>query len=272
MKRVSSVKALAGPAAAALCLLILLFYGVFGDQGQLTTDFSQSGLAPSFAHPFGTDWMGRDMLTRTLFGMSRSLGVGLLAALISAAVALVLGTIAAVGGKQADRAVSWVIDLFLGIPHILLVLLISFALGGGMKGVVVGVAVTHWPSLARVVRSELLSLRSAPYLLASRQLGKGPLFLAARHMLPHLLPQLVVGTVLLFPHAILHESAITFLGFGLSPHEPAMGILLAESMDYLTSGMWWLAVFPGLSLLAGVLLFEYLGSWLQKRFTSEASI
>ena len=91
-------------------------------------------------------------------------------------------------------------------------------------------------------------------------------------MLPHLLPQLVVGTVLLFPHAILHESAITFLGFGLSPHEPAMGILLAESMDYLTSGMWWLAVFPGLSLLAGVLLFQYLGGWLQKRFTKEASI
>ena len=183
-----------------------------------------------------------------------------------------MGTVAAVGGKQADRAVSWIIDLFLGIPHILLVLLISFALGGGMKGVVVGVAITHWPSLARVVRAELLSIRSAPYLLASRQLGKGPLFLAVRHMLPHLLPQLVVGTVLLFPHAILHESAITFLGFGLSPHEPAMGILLAESMDYLTSGMWWLAVFPGLSLLAGVLLFQYLGGWLQKRFTKEASI
>ena len=204
------------------------------------------------------------MLLRTLAGLSTSVLVGLLAATASALIALVLGTVAALGGKRADAAVTWLIDLMMGVPHIVLLILISFALGKGFWGVAIGVAVTHWPSLARVVRAEVLQCKEAAFVSVARKLGQGPVRVATRHMLPYVLPQFIVGLILLFPHAILHEAAITFLGFGLPPEQPAIGVILSESMAYLSAGMWWLAVFPGLALVAVVLLFDAAGSNLRK--------
>ena len=155
-------------------------------------------------------------------------------------------------------------DLFLSVPHLVTLILIAFALGGGLKGVVVGVALTHWPNLTRIIRAEVMQLRSADYVQISRRLGKSRWWIATRHMLPHLIPQLAVGLLLLFPHAILHEAAVTFIGLGLSPHEPAIGIILSESMRYLSTGMWWLAFFPGLSLLVLVRLFDVIGENLRR--------
>ena len=175
-----------------------------------------------------------------------------------------LGALAALGGKKADAAVTWLIDLMLGIPHIVLLILISFALGKGFWGVTIGVAVTHWPSLARVVRAEILQCKQSTFVAAARRLGQTPLRIAAKHMVPYVLPQFIVGLILLFPHAILHEAAVTFLGFGLPPEQPAIGVILSESMAYLSAGMWWLAVFPGLALIATVLLFDLAGSSLRK--------
>ena len=168
------------------------------------------------------------------------------------------------GGKKADAVVTWLIDLMLGIPHIVLLILISFALGKGFWGVTIGVAVTHWPSLARVVRAEILQCKQSTFVAAARRLGQTPLRIAAKHMVPYVLPQFIVGLILLFPHAILHEAAVTFLGFGLPPEQPAIGVILSESMAYLSAGMWWLAVFPGLALIATVLLFDLAGSSLRK--------
>src|SRR5699024_9696633 len=111
------------------------------------------------------------------------------------------------------------------------------------------VALSHWPSLARVIRGEVLQLRGAVYVRTAEKLGVSRLTIARRHLLPHLLPQFLTGLVLQFPHAILHEASVTFLGFGLSPEQPAIGVILSESMSYLTTGKWWLAVFPGLSLV-----------------------
>ena len=119
--------------------------------------------------------------------------------------------------------------------------------------------VTYWPNLARVVRAEVLAVKSAQFVLASRRIGRSRIFIAVRHILPHVIPQYIVGLILLFPHAILHEASITFLGFGLSPEEPAVGVILSESMRYLTSGFWWLTVLPGAALLAIVLLFDAIG-------------
>ncbi len=249
-------------AVAALAAVVVA--GIAVGDAATATDFAQKNLAPSFAHPFGTDWMGRDMLLRTLAGLSTSVLVGLLAATVSAVIALVLGTAAALGGKGVDAAVTWLIDLMMGIPHIVLLILISFALGKGALGVTIGVAVTHWPSLARVVRAEVLQLKGSTFVAAARKLGQGPASIAVRHMLPYVLPQFIVGLILLFPHAILHEAAVTFLGFGLPPEQPAIGVILSESMAYLSAGMWWLAVFPGLALMATALLFDAAGSSLRK--------
>lgn len=249
-------------AVAALAAIVAAGLAVTGSA--MDTDFALKNLAPSWEHPFGTDWMGRDMLLRTLAGLSTSVLVGLLAAGVSSVIALVLGAAAALGGKKVDAVVTWLIDLMMGVPHIVLLILISFALGKGFWGVTIGVAITHWPSLARVVRAEILQCKESTFVAAARKLGQSPARIAVKHMLPYVLPQFLVGLILLFPHAILHEAAITFLGFGLPPEQPAIGVILSESMGYLSAGMWWLAVFPGLALIATVLLFDVAGSNLRK--------
>ena len=248
----------------AVAALAAVVAGVLATDAATATDFAQKNLAPSPAHPFGTDWMGRDMLLRTLAGLSTSVLVGLLAATVSSVIALVMGAVAALGGKKADAVVTWLIDLMMGIPHIVLLILISFALGKGFWGVAIGVAVTHWPSLTRVLRAEILQCKQSAFVAVARKLGQSPARIATRHMLPYVLPQFLVGLILLFPHAILHEAAVTFLGFGLPPEQPAIGVILSESMGYLSAGMWWLAVFPGLALIATVLLFDLAGSSLRK--------
>lgn len=233
--------------------------GVLLEEQAAATDFTRTNLAPGRAFWFGTDWMGRDMFIRTIAGLSLSIRIGALTAAVSAAAALVLGTAAATLGRRADSVISWCIDLVMGIPHILLVMLISIACGRGFAGVVAGVSLSHWPSLARVIRGEVLQLRNAPYILVAEKLGVSKLQIAGRHMLPHLFPQFLTGLILLFPHAILHEASVTFLGFGLSSEQPAIGVILSESMQYLTTGRWWLALFPGLSLVLVVGAFALLG-------------
>ena len=252
---------------AALIFAVLLGVYLSGrllSDDLIAADFSQKAQKPSLEHPFGTDMLGRDMLARTLKGLSISILIGILAAVVSAAVALILGIASAAMGKTVDTVISFCIDLIMGIPHMLLLILISVALGKGMKGVVIGVALTHWPSLARLIRAEVIQLRESPYIQISRKLGKSSWYIARKHMLPHLVPQFIVGLVLMFPHAILHESSITFLGFGLSTEQPAIGIVLSEAMQYLITGKWWLALFPGLLLVFTVVLFYIMGESLRK--------
>lgn len=249
---------------AMVLILFIIVGGIWSGDGAITTSLDEVNLPPSVAHLFGTDWLGRDMLARTLQGLTLSIGVGLLGSISSVIIATVLGLMSAVLGKTADAIISWLIDLFLSVPHMVMLILISFVSGGGMKGVVLGMALTHWPSLARVIRAEVLQLTNADYVLASRKLGRSRMWIATRHLWPHVLPQLLVGLLLLFPHAVLHEASLTFLGLGLSPHQPAIGIILSESMRYLSTGMWWLAVFPGLGLLLVVRAFDILGNRLQQ--------
>ncbi|MFS0593828.1 ABC transporter permease [Cytobacillus horneckiae] len=244
-------------------LICIVLVGALLDEGRIATNLVDRNLVPSFDHPFGTDWLGRDMFTRTIMGLSLSIGVGLIGAAGSISIALILGTAAAIMGNKGDRLISWLIDLFLSVPHLVTLILIAFTLGGGFKGIVIGIALTHWPSLARIIRVEVMQIRTSEFVKVSRQMGKSHWWIALHHMLPHLVPQVLVGFTLLFPHVILHESAVTFLGLGLSPHEPAIGIILSESMKYLSSGMWWLAFFPGLCLLIVVRTFDNIGEKLR---------
>lgn len=221
-------------------------------------------LAPSMSHLFGTDWVGRDMFYRTIKGLSLSIKVGLLSSAISGVIALILGLMSATLGKVVDNFLTWFIDLVLSVPHALIIILISISVGGGFKGVVTGVALTHWPSLARVIRAEVMQIKESDYTKISRNFGKSNLYIAVKHILPHIIPQLLVGIVLIFPHAVLHEASITFLGFGLPPHEPAIGVILSEAMKYLNSGRWWLAFFPGLSLVIVSLMVDNIGKQISK--------
>ena len=244
-------------------ILLVIFICGWMTNANLPTDFSIKMQAPSLVHPFGTDWMGRDMFTRTIKGLSLSIVIGIGASVISSIIATILAFLAS-ANKWLDEAVSWAIDLFASIPHILLLMMISIALGKGAFGVIMAGAFSHWVNLTRVLRAEVLQINTSEYVALSNRLGRSKLWIAKEHILPLVISQIFVGTLLVFPHAIMHEASITFLGFGLSPHEPAIGIILSESMSYLAMGAWWLAFFPGLALLIVVLLFDIIGDNLKR--------
>ncbi len=252
-------------AGVSLTLLILTaVLGFLWMEEAEAINFAEKNLAPCPEHIFGTDWMGRDMFKRTVAGLSMSIRLGVLTAAVSSVIALVMAAAASLFGTAVDRLVSGLTDLVMGIPHILLLILISCAAGKGFWGVTVGISVTHWPSLARLLRAEMMRIRESPYVKISEKLGMSPLKIAREHMIIQVFPQFVTGLVLMFPHAILHEASITFLGFGLSPEKPAVGVILSESMSYLITGKWWLAFFPGAALVVCVLLFQGLGQGINR--------
>ena len=250
-----------------LFLLILAAVMIAGSRIQsdsIYVDLENINQPPSLKHIFGTDWVGRDMLVRTVKGLSLSIWVGIICSLASTLIAVIFGVLGPTLGGKTDAVISWLVDLTLSVPHTILIILISIACGGGFKGIVVGVAATHWTSLTRIIRAEVMRIQTSEYVMISRRFGKSRGFIALHHMVPHVVPQMVVGTVLVFPHAILHEASITFLGFGLPPHEPAIGVILSESMKYLTSGQWWLAFFPGVCLICVSIMVSALGKSLEQ--------
>ncbi len=247
---------------ACLLVAIVVAGSLLGDAAA-RPDLLARRQPPSLAHPFGTDWLGRDLLARTVVGLRLSLLIGGLAAAASAAIALLLGALAGAIGRRVDTAVGWLVDLFLALPHLVLLILVAVAVGRGLHGVIIAVGLTHWPALTRLLRGEARRVMRSDYAQLATRLGHDGWWVARRHLWRHLLPHASVGLVLLFPHAILHEAALSFLGFGLPPDAPAIGIILADSMRELSAGAWWLALLPGLALLAMVKTIDVLGEQLR---------
>ena len=257
--------------AVAVTYLIGVFvWGLFMNPRTYEANYANKFLSPSLAHPFGTDFIGRDMFHRTIKGLSNSIIIGVLASIVSSIIALVAGIASAVFGGWVDKFVNWCVDLCMGLPHLVLLMLISFMMGKGVKGVTIAVALTHWPSLTRIVRSEVMQIRSSQYVKVAYKMGRTKTQVAFQHILPHVIPAYLIGLVLLFPHAIMHEASITFLGFGMPAEMPAIGVILSEAMQHISTGKWWLALFPGLMLLIAVLLFDVIGENLKKLWNPES--
>ncbi|WRS28424.1 ABC transporter permease [Oscillospiraceae bacterium MB08-C2-2] len=258
------VKVLIYVAVAAVYLIGVFLWGVNMPESSYAIRYADKFLPPSWEHLFGTDFMGRDMFYRCVKGLSNSLIIGLMASLVSSVIGLVFGISSAVIGGKYDKFVLMCVDCCMGLPHLVLLILISVLMGKGERGVLFSVALTHWPELTRLVRAEVLQIRSSQYVQAAYKMGKTNFQVAKEHLLPHVIPVYTVGLILLFPHAIMHESAITFLGFGLPAETPAIGVILSEAMKHIATGKWWLALFPGLMLIAAVLLFYVIGDNLKK--------
>ncbi|MBK1698787.1 ABC transporter permease [Rhodovibrio salinarum] len=250
-----------GAWAAGLVLLILAGAAVL-PASWLGVDARAVGQAPTPAHPFGTDSLGRDVAARTLAALAMSVQVGLLAAIVSTAIALGLALVAVLG-RWADHLVGLLTELVLGLPHFVLLIMVAFALGGGTTGVVFAVAFTHWPRLARLLRHEAQTVAASDYVATSRALGRSRSWVARHHLAPHLLPQIVAGFVLIFPHAILHEAGLSFIGLGIEPHLPSVGVMLSDSLREIIAGRWWVAAAPGLGLVLVALAFERFGEALR---------
>lgn len=249
---------------AVVYLVGIFLWGLFMNPSAYAVHYENKFIAPCKEHPFGTDFMGRDMFARCIKGLSNSLVVGVLAAAFSSVLALILGIASAVFGGWVDRFVNWCVDLCMGLPHLVLLILISFMMGKGTKGVTIAVALTHWPGLTRIVRAEVMQVRSSQYVQAAYKMGRSRLQVAMTHIVPHVLPAYLIGLILLFPHAIMHEASVTFLGFGLPAEMPAIGVILSEAMNHIATGKWWLALYPGIMLLIAVVLFDVIGENLKK--------
>lgn len=248
----------------ALALLAAILLGAQLLPGEaLSIDATARALPPQPAHLMGTDLLGRDIAARTLAALAQSVQIGLLAAGASTGVAVLLG-LGATFGRLADHAVGVLTELALGLPHFVLLIMIAFATGGGTTGVIVAVALTHWPRLARVLRHEAQTIAASDYVAISRALGRSRLWVARHHLAPHLLAQIVAGFIVIFPHAILHEAGLSFIGLGIEPHLPSIGVMLSESLREIMAGHWWVAAAPGLGLMLVALAFERFGEALRQ--------
>lgn len=228
-------------------------------------DLSQKLQPPSLAHPFGTDDVGRDLLLRCIYGLRISLLVGLVAALVATVVGTLVGAAAAAFGGWVDRVVMRLVDTFSSVPHLLLGIFIVAMFRPGVWPVIASVALTHWLSTARIVRSEVLSLRSRPYVDAAISGGASRWRVTLRHLVPGVLPQAGLAAVLMVPHAMWHESALSFLGLGLPSHQASLGNLVQSARSSLLAGDWWPTLFPGLFLIVPTLAIAGLaGAWRER--------
>jgi peptide/nickel transport system permease protein len=229
---------------------------------QQAVDLTNKLDPPSWAHPFGTDDVGGDLLLRCVYGLRVSLLVGLVAALTATVIGTAIGALAGAFGGWTDRVVMRVVDALSSIPHLLLGIFIVAMFRPGVWPVIISVALTHWISTARIVRSEVLSLRSRPFIDAAVSGGASRTRVIVRHLLPGVLPQAGLAAVLMVPHAMWHESALSFLGLGLPAHQASLGNLVQSARGSLLAGDWWPTLFPGLFLIVPTLALAGLaGAW-----------
>jgi peptide/nickel transport system permease protein len=250
--------AAAGAVLAAViiaCLAVPLLWPL--DQSAVALD--RINQPPSWAHPAGTDDLGRDVAHRTIYGLRVSLLVGAIAAVVAALIGGAVGAIAGTVGGWADRILMRIVDTVAALPHLLLGIFIVAMLRPSLGAVILSIGLTHWLSTARIVRAELLSLRTRPFIDAAITGGAGRLRVLTRHLLPHVLPRMALATTLMVPHAVWHETALSFLGLGLPPHLASIGNMINDAYRSLLIGGWWMSLAPGLVFIAATLAVAGLG-------------
>lgn len=219
---------------------------------------SSRDLPPSWNYWMGTDRLGRDIYSRVLYGARVSLTVGIVAQGLSVTIGVLLGMISGYLRGWVDTAVMWLVNVVWAFPYLLLVLAIQFALGNRPENVYLAIGLTGWVSVARIVRGEVLSLREREFVEAARGLGLSPLRIMLRHLLPNLLPTIVVVTTLGLATAIIAEAALSFLGLGIQPPDPSWGNMILDGYTRIQFA-WWQAVFPSAAIVLSVLSFNLLG-------------
>jgi peptide/nickel transport system permease protein len=216
----------------------------------------------SWTYPLGTDRLGRDLLSRIIYGARVSLAAGVVTVLLSSAFGAAVGLMAGYYGGRTDAALMRVTDATLSFPVILLALILAVTVGPSFTNVVIAIAVILWARYARVIRGQVLTLMTLDFIAQARIAGAGAWRIITRHLLPNTLNTLVVLITLQIGYVIILEASLSFLGAGIPPPTPAWGSMIAEGRDFVTSA-WWVSFFPGLAILLVVLAFNLLGDWLR---------
>ena len=252
-----------GLVLATLALTAAVAAPVLAPHDPLKTDFA-AGLRPpgTPGHPLGTDQLGRDLLSRVLYGARIALFIGFCTVVVTAVVGSLLGLIAGFFGGWPGTVLMRIVDVQLSFPLILLALTINAIVGLGLRNIIISLSAAGWVVYARVIRGETLSIKQREYVHAAQALGTGRGRILFRHLLPNVAPSIVIVASLQFSQFIVAEATISFLGFGVQPPTPAWGSMLSESRDFLYVA-WWLAAFPGGALALTALGINLVGDWLR---------
>ncbi|NSZ60133.1 ABC transporter permease (plasmid) [Agrobacterium tumefaciens] len=248
----------------AVLALWVAFPSAFTIHDPLGVAVTSKLLPPSAEHWFGTDHLGRDVLTRIIFGTQNSLMATLIAVLIGLVVGSAVGLISGFGPERLDAAIMRVVDVLLAIPNLLLSLAIVTALGFGLVPVAIAVGIGSVGSFARIMRSEVIRVKKLPFVESARLLGASPADVAIRHVLPHSWGPVVALSAIEFGAAVLSVSALSFLGFGAPPPEIEWGLLVSEGRKFI-SAAWWLIAFPSLFIVLTVVAANVVGQFLEER-------
>jgi peptide/nickel transport system permease protein len=252
--------------ASAVALAVVLVIAVTAQwitpYGINDIDVPNALRAPSGAHWFGTDELGRDVLSRVLVAIQASMKVAVVSVAFAAIVGVTVGIVAGYRGGWLDTVFMRVVDVMFAFPVLLLALAVVAILGPGVPTTILAIGIVYTPIFARVARASTLSARVEPFVAVSRTMGTGHLYILGRHILPNIAGPLIVQTSLSLAFAILSEAALSFLGLGIQPPQPSLGRMIFDSQGFVTLA-WWMAVFPGAAIFIVVLAFNLLGDGLR---------
>lgn len=231
-------------------------------------DFERAARPPSTEFWFGTDAAGRDLFSRTASGLRISLLIAVVSALTAAVIGTLVGVLSAALGGIVDTVVMRLVDSINALPHLVLGIVIVAFFRGSVTALIIAIALTHWTQVARIVRACVLPLKGSDFVAASVNAGYSRWQIIRAHYLPTVVPQVAISLTLLTPHAVWHESTLSFLGVGLAPHEPSIGVLLQMGQGALITGQWWMLLFPALALIGTTLAFAATGRGLRNRLNA----
>lgn len=275
--RVSSWRLLLTNPITALGTVVLLVVAVIVlganwlvPYGINAVDVPNALQAPSTAHWFGTDELGRDVFSRVLVAVQASMRIAVISVAFAAIVGIAIGLVAGYRGGWLDSVLMRIVDVMFAFPVLLLALAVVAVLGPGVTTTTLAIGIVFTPIFARVTRASTLSVRTEPYVAVSRTMGTGAGYILSRHVLPNISGPLIVQTSLSLAFATLSEAALSFLGLGIQPPQPSLGRMIFDSQGFVTMA-WWMAVFPGAAIFVIVLAFNLLGDGLRDVLTPSSA-